>query len=123
MHHVDSALHYEDSREKRIFCFDRYNLSGKLPDIAKSLSNRPCFHAGRDNFFVTELVDVNGGRKESYEVYFKVLRENRGLLGLFVQTAYIRDKHHGPAQSRRKKINFFVIAHNIRVGKKIKAPN
>ena len=76
---MDSALHYGDSREKRIFCFDRYNLSAKLPDIAKALSSRPCFHAGRDNFFVAELVDFNGGRKESYEVYFKVLRENRGL--------------------------------------------
>ena len=120
---MDNALHYGDSRETRIFCFDRYNLSGKLPDIAKSLSNRPCFHAGRGNFFVTELMDVNGGRNENYEVYFRVSRDNRGLLRLFVQTAYVRDRNRGSAQPKRKKINFFVIAHNTRAGKKIKAPN
>ena len=72
---------------------------------------------------MTELVDVNGGGDENYEVYFRVSKDNRGLLRLFVQTAYVRDGKRGSAQSKRKKINFFVIAHNTRIGKKIKAPN
>ena len=121
LHHVDRALHYSDSRETRIFCFDRYGLSFALPDIAKSLNQRPCFHAGRGNFFVTEPMDGSEGRK-TYEVYFNVSRVNRGLLRLFVQTAYVRDSARGSSQPKRKKINFFVIAHNTRMGKEIKAP-
>lgn len=70
---------------------------------------------------MTEPVDGSEGRK-TYEVYFNVSRVNRGLLRLFVQTAYVRDRAHGFSQPKRKKINFFVIAHNTRVGKEIKAP-
>ena len=70
---------------------------------------------------MTEPMDGSEGRK-TYEVYFNVSRVNRGLLRLFVQTAYVRDSARGSSQPKRKKINFFVIAHNTRMGKEIKAP-
>ena len=93
LRHVDSALHYSDSRETRIFCFDRYALSSNLPKIAKSVDKRPCFHTGRGNFFVIELVSRSGEKRE-YEVYFQVSRARGGLLRLFVESAYVRDEEH-----------------------------
>lgn len=116
----DSALYYRDSRETRVFCFDRHQLSYRLPDIARQISQRPCYHSGQGNFFVVDLVNYSGVMEE-YEVYFKVSRSGKGLLRLFVESAYVRDKEHGTSQPIKKKINFFVIAHNIQVGKKIKA--
>ena len=124
---MDSALHYSDSREIRIFCFDRYKLSFKLPEIARSLSERSCFHAERGNFLATELVKMgNSEGKGRYEIYFKVSRvtkgnkRNKNLLRLFVQTAYIKDRE--PGYSERKQIKFTTIACNTQKNKKIKAP-
>ncbi len=118
---MDSALHYSDSRETRIFCFDRYALSFNLPKIAKSVDKRPCFHTGRGNFFVIELVSGSGEKRE-YEVYFQVSRARGGLLRLFVESAYVRDEDHDSSQPKRKKIGFFVIAHNRQANKLIKTP-
>jgi hypothetical protein len=116
---VDSALHYRDSRETRIFCFDRYSLSNRLPSIAKQVSSKPCFNTGKGNFFVIELINDKGVQEE-YEIYFKVSIEKRGLLRLFVQSAYVRDNEHKSSQPAKKKIAFFVIANNIRLKKPIK---
>lgn len=116
-------LYYSDSRETRIFCFRRHCLSSRLPDIAKGIPNVPCYHTGKGNFFVIDLVDrpgVDAGGE--YEVYFKVSRQQRGLLRLFIESAYIRDSAHQSSQPRKKKINFFVIAYNTQVGKVIKLP-
>ena len=117
---IEPGLFYYDSREKRIFSFERYELSKKLPDIAKSISERPCFHTGKGNFFIIELVD-DEGQVQNYEVYFNVARERKGLMRLFIESAYIRDQEHGTSQPKRKKINFFVIAHNTQLGKPIKS--
>ena len=106
---VDSALQYSDSRETRIFSFDRYSLSFKLPDIAKSLGERPCFHAGRGNFLVPESVEVDrSGGREEYEMYFRVSKTGRNLLRLYVQTAYVREREPHSPQPGRKRINFFL---------------
>lgn len=120
LRHIDSDLHYSDSRETRIFSFARYKLSFNLPDIAKSVSERPCYHTGKGNFFVIDLVGSNGEKLE-YEVYFQVSRERRGLLKLFVQSAYARDERHS-SQPKKKKIGFFVIAQNIQSNKPINIP-
>lgn len=120
LHHVKSDLLYSDSRETRIFCFKRYSLSYQLPDIVKRVGDRPCFHTGKGNFFVVELMDDEGEIQE-YEVYFQVSRERRGLLRLFVQSAYIRDNEHNSSQPKKKKIGFFVIAHNMQVNKPVKS--
>ena len=41
---------------------------------------------------------------------------------LYVQSAYVRTKDSKPYRHKTKKINFFVIAHNRKVGKPIKTP-
>ncbi len=118
---VDRALHYKDSRDTRIFCFQRYKLSHRLPDIAREITYKSCYHTGKGNFFVVELVNDND-EKQEYEVYFKVSRASKGKLRLYIESAYIRDSQHGSSQPIRKKIKFFVIAFNVKSGKPIKPP-
>lgn len=114
------ALYYSDSRETRIFCFNRHTLSFGLPDIVKAIDTKKCFHTGKGNFFIVELLN-DQNQLEEYEVYFNVARSG-AKLRLFVESAFIRDDEHGSSQPKKKKINFFVIAHNRRVNKEIKAP-
>jgi hypothetical protein len=116
---VDSSLHYSDSRDKRIWCFDRYKLSFFLPDIARGVSQKKCYNTGKGNFFLIDLVESDGSISE-YEVYFKVTRAGKGVLRLYVESAYIRDAEHGSAQPKKKKIRFFVIAYNVQKKKPIK---
>lgn len=114
----DQSLHYSDSRETRIFCFERHELSFGLPDIVKAINTKKCFHTGKGNFFVIELQNENK-EAEEYEVYFNVARSGAHLR-LFVESAFIRDDEHGSSQPKKKKINFFVIAHNRQINKIIK---
>ena len=39
---IEPELIYSDSRENRIFCFSRYELSYLLPEIAKQIDHRSC---------------------------------------------------------------------------------
>jgi len=90
-----------------------------LPDIARGISLRKCFNTGKGNFFTIELVDQDEVKRD-YEIYFKVSKESKGKLRLHIISAYIRDDEHESAQPQKKKISFFVIAHNIQTGKPIK---
>lgn len=67
------AMLYSDSRETRIFDFRRYELSKQLPAIIQQLQGRKCFHSGKGNYFVIELVSEAGEQNE-YEVYFDASR-------------------------------------------------
>lgn len=115
---VDVSLHYSDSRETRIFDFQRHELSEKLPDIAKSINKQACFHTGKGNFFTFELLDADD-KVQHYEVYFRVSRaKKKGWLRLFVESAYIQDK----PKKKPQRIHFFVIANNTLKNKPIKTP-
>jgi hypothetical protein len=113
-------LRYKDSRETRIFCYERYELSKKLPEIIRNISKNKCLHTGYGNFFIVEILTENG-RKQNYEVYFTVKKAQKVRLSLYIQSAYIRDEKH---QQRRKKkpIGFYVIAFNTLHNKKIRVP-
>lgn len=114
-------LRYADSRETRIFCFERYQLSRHLPDIVKVINQKKCFHTGKGNFFIIEVPNSEGEPQE-YEIYFNVTRSSAGRLRLFVESAFIRDDEHESSQPKKKKINFFVIAYNRQTNKPIKPP-
>ena len=93
-----------------------------MPDISKKICEKKCYHTGKGNFFIVELVDDSGQRVE-YEVYFKVSKsEYKGKLRLFIESAYVRDKQHHNSRPRQKKISFFVIAHNVKLGKGVRLP-
>ena len=115
------SMQYADSRETRIFCFDRHAHSFNLPDIVMNIGRMSCYHTGKGNFFVIEVLGKDDVPIE-YEVYFNVAREKDGILKLFVESAYVRDNKHASSQPKKKKINFFVIAYNTFQGKQIKIP-
>lgn len=116
-------LIYRDRREDRVFDFGRYELSKRLPEIVKAIDRRACFHSGKGNFFLIELLTSEGQRQE-YEVYFEASRSGKrgGLINLYVQSAYVRDASHKSSQPKKKKIGLFVILHNIQNNKPIRAP-
>ena len=115
------GLQYRDSRETRIFDFDRYKASKLLPAIIKNIGERRCFHTGHDNYLIIELADRTGERHE-YNVFFTLSRATqKGWLNLFVQSAYLRDQEH-QNRPKPKPIRFHVIAYNTAVGKPIKEP-
>ena len=118
---VADELLYRDSRETRVFDFERYELSKRLLEIIRQLDERRCYHTGHGNFFTIELVSEDGTSQE-YEIYFKVSRASRkGWLNLYVESAYARDSGYQTSQPKKRKIGLQVIAYNITHGKVIRA--
>jgi hypothetical protein len=118
---VDPALHYYDKNETRIFDFARYELSKLLPNIFDGLERRKCYHTGKSNFLIIEAINKAGNLVE-YEIFFTVSRSSRrGVLSLFVHSAYIRDAQHGQL-SRRKPIGIHFILFNVLNNRPIKPP-
>jgi hypothetical protein len=104
--------------EKRPFNLERYYLSKQLPEIIKSLGEASSyvFHAGYGNYATAKIIDADGNEFE-YFVAFSVFREAKKLR-LHVQSAYPLDT----AKGKRKKVGFFVIAHNLLKNKKLPEP-
>ena len=119
----DPKLEYKDNRETRTFCFDRYRLSFQLPGIVRHIHEKRCLHTGKGNFFIVEVTD-DAGHCVEYEIYFDISKGKgtSGAMELFIQSAYVRDVAGRAYRRSPKKIGFFVIAHNRRVGKPIKTP-
>jgi len=111
---VDTALFYTDDREMRVFDFHRYEFSKQLPTIIESLGQRKCFHTGHDNFVSVALIDQNGNSIE-YDIFFTASRASRkrGVLNLYIQSAYVRDEEHGNRPRLKSPIGFYVILFNV----------
>nr|VFJ69503.1 MAG: hypothetical protein BECKDK2373B_GA0170837_12463 [Candidatus Kentron sp. DK] len=117
---VSEELWYQGPDEKRMFCFDRYQLSRQLPEIIRSLGERNCYRTPHNNFFTIELTDREGNRVE-YEIYFDVTRTSRkGWLNLVVQSAYVRTENYASTQPEKLKIGLDVIAHTRLTRKEIR---
>jgi hypothetical protein len=116
------SLLYADTRESRVFDFRRYALSKELPNIVEELHRRKCHHSGKGNFFVAEVIDQNGNLL-NYEIYFDASRSSKkGVVNLYVQSAYVRDEAHRSNKPKKKPIGFTVILHNVLNNKPIKFP-
>ncbi len=117
----DSRLFYRDNRECRVFCFDRYQLSKRLPEIIKDIFGRKCYHTGYSNYFTIEILNQKGVKVE-YQVYFTVTKcsKVKGTLNLYIQSAYLNTKNIKAKKS--KPIKFRVIAYNTQVNRAIKLP-
>lgn len=117
---IDDQLLYSDSRESRVFDFQRYELSKQLPAIVETLVARKCSHTGKGNFFTIELL-TDDQVIIQYEIFFEVSRSTqRGVLNLFVQSAYVRDDRHLSNTPKKKPISFLVILHNVQNNKPIR---
>ena len=55
-------LLYETSKETRVFCFERYDLSFKLPSLIKELHTLKCFFSKDDKKFLTFKILNNDER-------------------------------------------------------------
>jgi hypothetical protein len=100
----DRALLYSDAREVRVFDFQRHELSKLLPEIVDGLATRKCYHTGKGNFFSLEAT-IQKGEKVDYEIFFEASRTTKkGVLRLFVQSAYIRDRRHNSNAPKRRPI-------------------
>jgi hypothetical protein len=118
----DAGLLYRDSRECRVFDFRRYALSWYLPTIVEGLQQRKCYHSGKGNFFVVEIL-TEEGEKVDYEVFFEASRSSKkGVVNLYVQSAYVRDAEHTSNRPKKKPIGFAVILFNTLSNKPIKIP-
>jgi len=118
----DAALLYKDSRECRVFDFRRYALSKHLPAIVEGLHQRKCQHSGRGNFFVVEIL-TEEGKKVEYDIFFEASRSaKKGVVNLYVQSAYVRDAEHAGNRPKQKPIGFTVILFNTLNNKPIKIP-
>lgn len=115
----DDALIYSDGYENRVFDFQRYELSKRLPEIIQGLPNRKPYHnKNRRNFFTIEIVNENGSRIE-YDIFFKVKKKAKSQLEMIIETAFVRDPGYDSTRPGGKPIRFWVILHNTLNNKKI----
>lgn len=115
-------LDYSDDRETRQFDFQRYELSRRLPAIVEGLQQRRCYHTGKGNFFSVEIINEDQTVTE-YDIFFAASRSTRkGVINLFVQSAYVRDDEHNSNRPHRKPISFDVILFNTLNNKPITIP-
>lgn len=115
---VPPELAYSDNRETRIFCPDRHALSFRLPEIVRTLADRPCFHDTHGNFYVFEI-DEADGTKSYYSVFFTLSKAGRKRgLNLYISSAYKLPER--PYAHSVKPIRFRVLVHNVWTGKPVK---
>ncbi len=118
----DRSLFYSDDRETRVFDFQRYALSKRLPAIIDHLAHRKCYHTGKGNFFSVEVIDESGTLLE-YDIFFTASRSSkRGVVNLFVQSAYVRDPTHRGNRPHMKPIGLPIILFNVLQNKSIRPP-
>lgn len=118
----DSRLLLKNGKESRLFDMRRYRLSMLLPEIIKQLPSKRCFHTGKGNFFIAQIIN-DEGKAEDYEIYFQVRRLSNDQVDLeiVVESAYVRDQKH-LGKPRKKPINFFVIMYNRKSNRPIVVP-
>ncbi|NGZ94397.1 heat-shock protein [Vibrio aestuarianus subsp. cardii] len=101
-----ARLEYKTKTETRPFCFKRYELSKKLPDIIKNLHNSYVFHGGYESFATCDI--QQDGTDIQYFVSFVAYREMTKLR-LHIKSAYPLNE----ALGKTKSVGFFNIALNL----------
>ncbi|WP_095205135.1 hypothetical protein [Mesorhizobium carmichaelinearum] len=108
---ISTDLAYSDSRETRIFDADRYEQSKLLPQIVRSLAERPCFHDTHGNFYVFEIVKADG-TISYYSVFFTLSKAGKKAgRNLFISSAHMRPDR--PYAHSVKPIRFRILVHNV----------
>ncbi|GAL15167.1 heat shock protein C [Vibrio astriarenae] len=102
--------------DKRIFDEARYRLSRHLPHIVETLPEQFCYHGGYSRYCSCKLKD-DDGTEINYQVVYRVWKE-RGKMRFHVESAYPL----GEPLGRVKKVDFWVICHNLLRNKKLPAP-
>jgi len=105
----EAELAYQDGRETRPFCFERYQMSKLLPEYIKSFDMAMIrVIGGADKYRVIELIDQDTGDVLEYKIGFSCFKENR-LFRLHVTTAFI-ERREGLKVGDHKHKSIFQIA-------------
>ena len=104
------------SKDLRLFDKERYELSKYLPEIIKTLPEQFCYHGGYSRYCSCKIQ-----RSDHEEIYYQVVFrtwKERGKMRFHIESAYpLQDK-----LGKVKKVNFWVICHNLLRGKKLPKP-
>ena len=118
------TLHYKTAKEIRIWDWERYELSKRLPNILKNLDKQKCFFTSANDKFLTISVQNKSGEIVDYEIYFSLKKSRTCDVHIFINSAYLRSNDYKPLSGKlkRKPISFFVLLNNTITNKRIKRP-
>jgi len=102
--------------DERVFDITRFQLSQHLPRIIETLPKQFCYHGGYSRYCSCKI-DQEDGTKIYYQVVYRVWKE-RGKIRFHIESAYPLQESLGKV----KKVNFWVICHNLLRGKKLPQP-
>ncbi|ELH0897266.1 heat-shock protein [Vibrio fluvialis] len=102
--------------DRRVFDTTRFKLSFHLPQIIETLPDQFCYHGGHSRYCSCKI-DSEGGSTIHYQVVYRVWKE-RGKMRFHIESAYPLDEELG----RVKKVDFWVICHNLLRGKTLPKP-
>ena len=108
----------------RKFCYDRYHMSLRLPDMLRQIHDKKCMFTGKQNWLVIQIED-SGGKPQEYHIYFNLKKHRRNKNGLFItiQSAYFKTKgNNTPKRKRHDRINFAMLARRTLADKSIIRP-
>jgi hypothetical protein len=103
--------------DMRLFDEDRYELSKYLPKIIETLPEQFCYHGGYSRYCSCKI-DKSDSETIYYQVVYRAWKE-RGKMRFHIESAYPLEGKLGKV----KKVNFWVICHNLLNGKKLPAPH
>ena len=113
---LDDELLYNFPKEDlRVFNFERYKLSKNIPNIIENLQEQYFYHGGYSRY-CSSKVYLESGEEVYYQIVYRVWKE-RGKMRFHIESAYPLDK-----RGKTKKVNFWVICHNLATGKNYHTP-
>lgn len=113
---LKSAQIYSYPSDERIFDTTRFQLSHYLPQVVETLPSQFCYHGGYSRYCSCK-VDHESGTEIHYQIVYRAWKE-RGKMRFHIESAYPLQKGLGKV----KKVNFWVICHNLLRGKKLPQP-
>lgn len=113
---IKSEQVYPHPSDKRAFDATRFQLSKHLPEIISTLPDQFCYHGGYSRYCSCKITQEDG-TEIYYQVVYRVWKE-RGKMRFHVESAYPLEGKRGKV----KKVNFWVICHNLLHGKKLPKP-
>ena len=72
-------LHYVTSKETRVFCFERYDLSFKLPNLIRDLHTLKCFFSKDNKKFLTFKILNRNEQEVDYLICFSLTKINKKI--------------------------------------------
>jgi hypothetical protein len=113
---VEPAFIYPYPSDERVFDEIRFELSKNLPEIVKTLPEQFCYHGGYSRYCSCKISRSDGSVVD-YQVVYRVWKE-RGKMRFHTESAYPLEGRLGKV----KKVDFWVICHNLLRGKKLPQP-